>query len=259
MRTRPILEEIIGGRMIDEKFLKPIQGRPAAYLVHRPSDRSFSVISMVWSPGQKFPVHDHLSWGLIGVYQNSIREERYERLDDGSREGYAEIRQIGDRTYQSGEILEEGLVFDEHRRNDLHRILNLTPKPSVSIHILAADLGMKHRNQYDPASKTVRRFVSGYDDPDGRLEGRVVAGDADTGLTFAKPQLVLDARGLSCPHPTLQTVGKLQGMAVGEVLEVLTDSEDSAYDELPERLKSEGHQFVALEFPDGYWKVRVRK
>ncbi len=250
---------MISKRLVEEKFLRPIKSRPAAYLVYKPPDRSFSIISMVWGAGQRFPVHDHLSWGLIGVYQNTITEERYERLDDGSKEGYADIRQTGVTNFEEGQILEEGLVFDEHRRNDIHRILNQTGRPSVSIHILASDLGMKQRHQYDPNVKTVRRFQSGYDDPEGRLEGRLVAGSDRSQLLFSEPHASLDTRGLECPYPAFKTSSKLSELGIGQVLEVLTDSENSAYDEIPEKVKSSGLEFVTLELPEGFWKIRIRK
>ncbi|MBI4257617.1 MAG: hypothetical protein HY619_01555, partial [Thaumarchaeota archaeon] len=51
-KTRPLLDEIITRRLVDEKFLRPLSHRPAAYLVHRPPDRSYSVISMVWGATQ---------------------------------------------------------------------------------------------------------------------------------------------------------------------------------------------------------------
>ncbi len=257
-RTRPLLREIIDRRLIDEKFLRHIESRPAAYLVHRPPDRSFSVVSMVWGQGQKFPIHDHLSWGLIGVYQNTVAEERFKRVDDGKKEGYAEIQLTHVKDFEEGEILEEGLLFDEHRRDDIHRILNPTTRPSVSIHILASDLGMKERHQYDPERRTVKRFVSGYDDPDGRLHGRIIAG-SDESLITAEPHAVLDTRGLVCPHPAHETGERLYEMNRGEILEVLTDSEDSAYGEIPEKLRSYGADFVALELPDGYWRIRTRR
>ncbi len=259
MRTRPILEEMITRRMVDEKFLRPMESRPAAYLVNRPPDRSFSVISMVWGAGQRFPIHDHLSWGLIGVYQNRITEERYERLDRGSTEGHAEIRETGTTDFQEGQILEEGLVYDEHRRNDIHRILNQTGRPSVSIHILASDLGMKQRHQYDPTTKSVRRFLSGYDDPEGKLEGRLVAGSDRSELLSSAPHETLDTRGLVCPYPAFKTSSKLSEMGMGQILEVLTDSENSAYDEIPEKVKASGLEFVTLELAEGSWKIRIRK
>ncbi len=250
---------MIGKKLVEEKFLRPIKSRPAAYLVYKPPDRSFSIISMVWGAGQKFPIHDHLSWGLIGVYQNKITEERYERLDDGAKEGYADIRQTGVTNFEEGQILEEGLVFDELRRNDIHRILNHTGRPSVSIHILASDLGMKQRHQYDPNVKTVRRFQSGYDDPEGRREGRLVAGSDRSELLFSAAHATLDTRGLECPYPAFKTSARLSELGIGQVLEVLTDSENSAYDEIPEKVKSSGLEFVTLELPEGFWKIRIRK
>lgn len=167
-RTHPILSEIIGGRdLIEKKFLRPLPQKPAAYLVYSPPDKAFSVVSMVWSPGQAFPIHDHLAWGLIGVLRNQVNETRYRRIDDGTKEDYAEIREIGVKDFVEGEILEEGLVFDPVHRDDIHRIRNASSEPSVSIHILATDLGTKQRHQYDLAKKRVEPFVSGYDAPQG--------------------------------------------------------------------------------------------
>ena len=257
-RTRPILEKILSSGLVEEQFLRPLPDRPAAYLVFRPPERTYSIVSMVWGAKQKFPIHDHLSWGLIGVYSNAIREERFTKVDDGSREDYAEIEETGMTEFREGEILEEGLVFDERHRNDIHRILNPNDKPSVTIHILASDLGMKQRNQYDPAARTVKKFVSGYDDPDGNLEGRVVAGNDTTQIIGLKSDVITDTRGLVCPAPTRQTLAKLAQMGTGGILEVLTDSEDSAYDEIPKKLKSEGLEFVVLEQQDGSWKIKVR-
>ena len=257
-KTRPLLKEVIDRRLIQEKFLRPIGSRPAAYLVYRPPDRSFSVVSMVWGGGQKFPIHDHLSWGLIGVYQNRITEERFKRVDEGEKAGYAEIQQTGESEFEEGKILEEGLVFDELRREDIHRILNPTTRPSVSIHILASDLGMKERHQYNPEQRSVKRFVSGYDDPEGRLHGRIIAGTAEH-LINAEPRAILDVRGLVCPDPAHKTGHELEEMGSSEVLEVLTDSEDSAYDEIPAICRSSGAEFVALELPEGYWRIRTRK
>ncbi len=165
--VRPILEEIISNGLIEERFRKPLPHKPAAYLVHRPPDSAFSVVSMVWGPGMAFPVHDHLAWGLIGVLRGSVNETRYRRLDDGRREGYAELEEIGSKDFEEGKILEEGLVFDERRRDDIHRLRNITDKVSVSIHALATDLGTKKRNQYDPQAKRVLPFISGYDMPEG--------------------------------------------------------------------------------------------
>lgn len=166
-RVRPIIEEIISEGLIEEKFLKPLPQKPAAYLVHRPPDNSFSIISMVWGPGMAFPIHDHLAWGLIGVLKGFMNETRFKRLDNGMTEGYAELVEGGSKDFGEGKILEEGLVFDEKKRDDIHRLRNITDMLSASLHIIATDLGTKQRNQYDVEGRRVLPFMSGYDMPEG--------------------------------------------------------------------------------------------
>ena len=41
------------------------------WLVFRAADRSLSLFSLVVPPGAMTPVHDHLAWGLVGVYRGS--------------------------------------------------------------------------------------------------------------------------------------------------------------------------------------------
>src|SRR5258705_12165828 len=41
------------------------------YLLHADARDRFSVVSFVWGPGQKTPVHDHTVWGVIGMLRGS--------------------------------------------------------------------------------------------------------------------------------------------------------------------------------------------
>ena len=53
-------------------------GDPTGYqthLVHAEEDGSFSVVVMVWRPGQTTPVHDHLTWCVTAVLQGAEYEE----------------------------------------------------------------------------------------------------------------------------------------------------------------------------------------
>src|SRR6185437_16108811 len=57
---------------------RQLAGDPAGYqshLVHAEPDGSFSVVVMVWRPGQVTPVHDHLSWCVTAVLQGAEHEE----------------------------------------------------------------------------------------------------------------------------------------------------------------------------------------
>ena len=47
------------------------------WLLFRAADRSLSLFSLVVPPGSMTPVHDHLAWGLVGLYRGNQDEELY--------------------------------------------------------------------------------------------------------------------------------------------------------------------------------------
>lgn len=48
-------------------------------------DCDISLFTLVWEPGQWTPVHDHGSWGVVGVVEGLLREQSYMRLDSDQR------------------------------------------------------------------------------------------------------------------------------------------------------------------------------
>jgi len=65
-------------------FLEPRHYRsdPLGYarnLVYDAADQSLSLYSIVWLPGQWTPVHDHGSWGVVGVIEGVLEERSYVR------------------------------------------------------------------------------------------------------------------------------------------------------------------------------------
>jgi predicted metal-dependent enzyme (double-stranded beta helix superfamily) len=75
-------------------FLEPQHYRSSAAgysrnLVYDAPDASLSLYSIVWLPGQWTPVHDHGSWGVVGVIEGVLEERSYVRLspDRGADEG----------------------------------------------------------------------------------------------------------------------------------------------------------------------------
>ena len=66
-------------------FLEPRHYRsdPQGYarnLVYDAGDESLSLYAIVWLPGQWTPVHDHGSWGVVGVIEGVLEERSYVRL-----------------------------------------------------------------------------------------------------------------------------------------------------------------------------------
>ena len=69
-----------------DTFLQPQHYRTEAEhyarnAIYVSSDHSLSLYALVWQPGQWTPVHDHGSWGVVGVLQGMLEERSYIRLD----------------------------------------------------------------------------------------------------------------------------------------------------------------------------------
>ena len=47
------------------------------WLLYRAGDGSLSLFSLVVPPGSQTPIHDHLAWGLVGLYRGTQDEEIY--------------------------------------------------------------------------------------------------------------------------------------------------------------------------------------
>jgi predicted metal-dependent enzyme (double-stranded beta helix superfamily) len=47
------------------------------WLLFRADDQSLSLFSLVVPPGSETPIHDHLAWGLVGLYRGEQDEEIY--------------------------------------------------------------------------------------------------------------------------------------------------------------------------------------
>ncbi len=71
------------------EFLEPChrRGRPDQYarnLVFGGDNDSPSLFTLVWAPGQWTPIHDHGTWGVVGVVEGVLEEQSYVRVDDAA-------------------------------------------------------------------------------------------------------------------------------------------------------------------------------
>lgn len=69
-----------------DEFLKPEHFRSdpdhyARNLVYEDTTSGLSLYTLVWNPGQWTPVHDHGTWGVVGVIEGQLQEQGYMRLD----------------------------------------------------------------------------------------------------------------------------------------------------------------------------------
>ena len=78
-------------RLIEPQQRVEIASKAARGLVHGP-DGSYSLKVFVWSAGSRTKIYYHTSWAICCAVGSLLGEERYECLDDGSRNGHARLR-----------------------------------------------------------------------------------------------------------------------------------------------------------------------
>ncbi|HVE32064.1 MAG TPA: hypothetical protein VNC18_00780 [Gemmatimonadaceae bacterium] len=127
------------------------------YALYRAEDGSLCLFSLVVPSGASTPVHDHLAWGLVGVYRGEQDETVYRRLDDGSNPAQAQLEIAKRQELRPGDLYALLPPTD-----DIHYVKTISESASISIHLLANDTACVWRHKYDPASGVVTPFRSGY-------------------------------------------------------------------------------------------------
>jgi len=127
------------------------------YALYRAQDGSLCLFSLVVPVGASTPVHDHLAWGLVGIYRGRQDETVYRRLDDGHDPARADLEIAKRQELGPGEFYSLLPPTD-----DIHYVRTISDAPSISIHLLANDTACVWRHKFDPASGSVTPFRSGY-------------------------------------------------------------------------------------------------
>ncbi|HMA90469.1 MAG TPA: cysteine dioxygenase, partial [Burkholderiales bacterium] len=151
--ARLLRELVTHDDWLPEDFARPSPDSYRQYLLHCDPLERFCVVSFVWGPGQKTPIHDHTVWGLVGMMRGAERCRRYERAAGGS------MRAVGEeRVLAPGEIDAVSPTV-----GDIHTVANaLGDQPSISIHVYGANIGAVRRHVFDAATGAAKDFVSGY-------------------------------------------------------------------------------------------------
>ncbi len=160
---KPAFAELLGADgWLPEEYATPDEasgmgGGIGQYALYRAEDGSLTLFSLVIPEGKSTPVHDHLAWGLIGVYRGRQAETIYERRDDASDPEHADLVVSKEMEVDRGEFYALLPPTD-----DIHYVSTVSDGPSVSIHLLANDTACVWRHKFDPEDGTVESFRSGY-------------------------------------------------------------------------------------------------
>jgi len=114
-------------------------GSPEGYrshTLHAEPDGSFSIVALVWRPGQLTRIHDHITWCAFAVIQGVEHEELFD----------ADLRVIGETDNHVGDV--SGFAPP----GDIHRVHNTAGETAISIHVYGTDvdrIGSSARRYYD--------------------------------------------------------------------------------------------------------------
>ena len=161
---RPLFSALLAGEgWLPEEYQYPapesgMGGGIGQWLLFRSATRDLCLFALVVPPGATTPVHDHLAWGLVGLYRGEQEETVFARRDEEAPVGEREALSVKlRRIVRPGDfypLLPPG--------GDVHRVRTTSPETSVSVHLLANDTGCVWRHSYDPGTGVVSPFRSGY-------------------------------------------------------------------------------------------------
>ena len=117
------------------------------WLLYRAEDGSLSLFSLVVPPRAETPIHDHLAWGLVGLYRGTQDEEIFDAHVDLKEQ----------RALTPGDFY---VLLPP--RDDIHRVRTTSAETSVSIQLLTNDTGCVWRHTFDLESGERAPFRSGY-------------------------------------------------------------------------------------------------
>lgn len=124
----------------------PSQGF-GVYLLHEEHDHKLAVLAVSWLPNRGTPPHNHGTWALVAGVDGPERNDFFERIDDGSRPGYAELKKIGEKRIEPGEVI-------AMPSNTIHAVWNDSDKVTLSLHVYGMHINFTGRSQFDPEKRT---------------------------------------------------------------------------------------------------------
>jgi predicted metal-dependent enzyme (double-stranded beta helix superfamily) len=110
-------------------------------------DHTYSLQVFIWPPSTETKIHDRSTWGVYCCAVGSVLEERYERLDDGSRLDHARLKKIRQRMWSKEDGASSVLPHD----GGIHRVGNPGDDAAISVHLYGPRLGEVDGRDYDPS------------------------------------------------------------------------------------------------------------
>jgi 3-mercaptopropionate dioxygenase len=161
------LRPAFGALLADQAWLPDSYRQPVAaggmgsgiatWLLYRAGDGGLSLFSLVVPPGAATPIHDHLAWGLVGLYAGEQDERVYRAHTTTNEAGPSPLALAERNQLHPGDFY---VLLPP--AGDIHSVATVSAEPSVSLHLLGNDTGCVWRHTYSPEDGGVHPFRSGW-------------------------------------------------------------------------------------------------
>ena len=122
--TAALSAAIAAGEWLPREQRRANHERYARHLIYADPQQQFSILALVWAPGQASPIHAHLTWCSVAVYQGTLTETFY-AMAPGRKtpvEARREIRSAGSTSFDGAD-------------HAIHALANLSRADAISLHV----------------------------------------------------------------------------------------------------------------------------
>lgn len=121
------------------------------HVLHEEPDHTLAVFAVSWLPSRGTPPHDHGTWAVIVGVDGAEKNVFWERADDRTRSGYAELRRIGEKLADRGDVV-------AMPAGAIHSVHNESERVTLSLHVYGKHVNHTERSQFDPERRTETTF-----------------------------------------------------------------------------------------------------
>ncbi|MFP6729404.1 MAG: cysteine dioxygenase family protein [Alphaproteobacteria bacterium] len=152
-RLGPLAQQLVA----DKSWLKPeyyqadAEQRFGINVLHEEAGHSLAIFMVSWDPHKGVAPHDHGTWALIAGVEGIERNTSYARLDDRSRDGYAEIEIKSELQAGPGDLV-------CMKNGGIHSVRNDSDAVTLSLHTYGMHVNHTERSVYDMEANSAETF-----------------------------------------------------------------------------------------------------
>lgn len=122
------------------------------HVLYEEPNHDLAVFVISWLPNRGTTPHNHKTWAVVVGMQGQEQEINYDRLDDGSKQGYAELRRNGEHVMVAGDVAR---CYPEH----IHSVWNVGNGISMSLHTYGRHINYTGRSEFDVEGRREKPYV----------------------------------------------------------------------------------------------------